>query len=85
MRRAQIAELKTHLSRYLAAVRMGETVIVCDRRTPIARLVPYAGTADDFVIHEPLRAAQAFRKIRGVKPKVAVDVVAILRQGRDQR
>jgi prevent-host-death family protein len=41
MQRVQIAELKAHLSRYLAQVRTGDTVIVCDRHTPIAR-VPYA-------------------------------------------
>lgn len=85
MKRTQIAELKAHLSKYLAQVRAGDTVIVCDRRTPIARLVPYAETDDGFVLHEPVRPAKTLRTIRGVKTRRSVDVVALLRDGRDQR
>ena len=80
-----IAELKAHLSKYLAEVRTGATVIVCDQRTPIARLVPYAETDDGFVVHELARPAKALRTIRGVRSKRAVDVVALLRDRRDQR
>src|SRR5688572_29245330 len=53
MKKARIAELKNNLSRYLEHVRGGETVLVLDRTTPIARIVPLhresaAGTdADD--------------------------------------
>jgi prevent-host-death family protein len=36
-----IALLKTHLSRYLDRVREGAEVVVYDRETPIARIVPY--------------------------------------------
>jgi len=85
MKRAQIAELKTHLSKYLAQVRAGETVVVCDRKTPIARLVPYGEADDRFLVHEPTRPAAAIRAVRGVKPKKAVNVVALLRDSRDQR
>ena len=85
MRRVQIAELKAHLSKYLAQVRTGDTVIVCDRHTPIARLVPYAETDDGFVVHPPTRPAKTLRTIRGLKTKRAVNVVALLRSGRDQR
>ena len=58
---------------------------MCDRHTPIARLVPYAEADDGFVVHAPTRPAKAFRAIRGIKTKRAVDVVALLRDGRDQR
>jgi prevent-host-death family protein len=85
MKRAQIAELKAHLSKYLAQVRTGDTVIVCDRNTPIARLVPYQEADARFVVHEPTRPAAALRTLRGVKPRRAVDVVALLRDGREQR
>ncbi|MBI2345302.1 MAG: type II toxin-antitoxin system prevent-host-death family antitoxin [Deltaproteobacteria bacterium] len=37
-----MAELKAHLSAYLRRVRAGAEVVVTDRDTPIARLVPYA-------------------------------------------
>jgi len=36
-----IAELKGKLSAYLRAVRKGGEVVIKDRETPIARLVPY--------------------------------------------
>jgi prevent-host-death family protein len=35
-----VAELKAHLSRYLARVKAGEEIIVADRGRPVARLVP---------------------------------------------
>jgi prevent-host-death family protein len=39
--KVKIAELKNNLSRYLAYVREGGEVLVLDRDTPIARLVPF--------------------------------------------
>jgi len=36
----RVAELKSRLSEYLRRVRRGETLIVLDRDTPIARLTP---------------------------------------------
>ncbi len=45
MNKVKIAELKNNLSRYLAYVREGGEVLVLDRDTPVARLVPF-GTAD---------------------------------------
>jgi prevent-host-death family protein len=85
MKRARVAELKAHLSKYLVRVRRGDTVIVCDRHTPIARLVPYDEAADGFVIQEPSRPTAALRMLRGVKPRRAVDVVTLLRDSREQR
>jgi antitoxin (DNA-binding transcriptional repressor) of toxin-antitoxin stability system len=40
MKKAQIAELRNGLSRYLNHVRAGGSVIVYDRDTPIAEIVP---------------------------------------------
>jgi prevent-host-death family protein len=42
MKNARISELRNSLSEYLAKVRRGETVIVFDRDTPIARIEPIA-------------------------------------------
>ena len=39
-RAVSIAELKNNLSAYLARVRGGEELLVRDRQTPIARIVP---------------------------------------------
>jgi antitoxin (DNA-binding transcriptional repressor) of toxin-antitoxin stability system len=41
MQTITVLEAKTHLSRYLAAVEMGEEVTILRGRKPIARLVPF--------------------------------------------
>lgn len=48
MKNARISELRDRLSEYLARVRKGETVIVYDRDTPIARIDPIAPAAEDW-------------------------------------
>lgn len=40
MKRLNIHEAKTHLSRYLSDVENGETVILCRRNVPIAEIRP---------------------------------------------
>ncbi len=40
MKKAAVAELKASLSDYLAKVKAGEEVLVTDRGTPIAKIVP---------------------------------------------
>jgi prevent-host-death family protein len=40
MKSTTITDLRTHLSRYLDAVRSGQTIEVRDRKVPIARIVP---------------------------------------------
>lgn len=37
---ANISKTKNELSRYLDAVRAGETVLILDRKTPVARIEP---------------------------------------------
>lgn len=44
------AELKAHLSEHLQAVRRGETVLVLDRKEPIARIVPVGAAASELVV-----------------------------------
>ena len=50
----RVAELKARLSAYLRAARRGHPVTVCDRDTPIARLVPYAEQGDVLPVRKPL-------------------------------
>jgi prevent-host-death family protein len=45
MKRARIAELKNRLSHYLQFVRRGQSVLVYDRDTPIARIEPVRDAA----------------------------------------
>ena len=41
MKRVKIADLKNNLSRHLVYVRDGGAVVVLDRETPIARILPF--------------------------------------------
>lgn len=45
-RTAKVSELKAGLSAYLARVKSGGEVVVTDRGTPVAKLVPIPRTAD---------------------------------------
>jgi prevent-host-death family protein len=85
MKEVTVSELKARLSAFLAAVRSGETVVVCDRRTPIARLVPLPQTADDLTVEEPIDKVPALKQIRAARLQRKVDVVRLLRADRDQR
>ena len=40
MTQATISELKNSLSAYIRKVKLGESVLILDRKTPVARLVP---------------------------------------------
>lgn len=84
MKKVGIAELKAGLSGYLAEVRAGERLVVCDRTTPVALLVPY-GEADEVLIVPPKAAPIAAKRLKAVKPRRKVDIIALLRESRDQR
>jgi prevent-host-death family protein len=40
MKKVNIQEAKTHLSRYLDCVEKGETIVICRRNEPIAEIKP---------------------------------------------
>jgi len=73
---ARIAELKGRLSHYLRAVRQGDTVIVKDRLTPVARLIPYTPPLrrlDSVLPSRSLRQVEArLRRARPVRLKRGV-------------
>ncbi len=82
-KRVKISELKAHLSEYLRHVRKGHTVVVLDRETPVARLVPLEERASGLVV----RPAQGRMKDLKLPPplKTKIDIVALLREDRDTR
>ena len=84
MKRVKIAELKAGLSGYLAEVRNGERLVVCDRTTPVAWLVPFGGD-DDTQIVPPKAPPATAKSLSPVKLRRRVNLVALLRQSRDQR
>jgi len=51
----RIAELKARLSHYLRAVRAGRSLVVYDRDTAVARLVPVEPGPGDLPSRKPLR------------------------------
>jgi prevent-host-death family protein len=66
MKSVNIAELKNRLSAYLDEVKGGAEIIVRDRNTPVARIVPFVRAEDD---DAELRALAARGRIRlGERP-----------------
>ena len=85
MKRTNVSGLKARLSAYLAEVRSGETVIVCDRNHPIAQIVPFDNGRNDLVIDPPTQPRSALKRLPVPRLRRKVDVVALLREDRDQR
>jgi prevent-host-death family protein len=61
MRTTNIAELKNHLSSFLADVKRGEEILISDRNQPIAKIVPLHNTADFSTEELALAAAGILR------------------------
>ena len=85
MKQTNVSDLKARLSEHLAAVRNGETVVVHDRRTPIARLVPVGENTEELTITEPSRPIAGLGKMKSPRLRRRIDVVRLLRESRDQR
>jgi prevent-host-death family protein len=84
-KQVNIADLKSHLSEHLRLVRAGQPLIVMDRNTPIARIVPYDAGAGVLVIRKPRPGAPRIQDIPMPPPvKLDVDVAEVLREERDE-
>lgn len=59
----QITQLKSHLSEHLRTVRGGQPLIVMDRKTPIARIVPYEEGPVGIIIRKRKEGAPRFQDI----------------------
>jgi len=82
MKTVRIAELKARLSEYLRSVRKGQRIVVLDRETPIANLIPYEDGADHLTVRPPAGRI-AFGRIRLPAPfRTNVDVVRLLLEER---
>lgn len=74
-----IRELRDHLSRYLERVQAGEEVIVTDRGSAIARVLPMSGErAIDRLIREGLVTPARTKKRRAGRPIKAAGTVSDL-------
>ncbi len=83
MKRAKIAELKAQLSSYLADVKQGDTVVVCERQTPIARLVPFSEEDSGVRLIEAARGIGKLGRIRPVRLSRKVDLDRMLLETRE--
>ena len=82
--KANVSELKARLSAYLAEVKDGRAVVVLERRTPIAKLVPIEKEGL-LVVREARAPVSELGTIKGVRLKRAFDSVADVRADRDGR
>lgn len=84
MKRVGIAELKAHLSGYLRTVKKGETLLVMERGTPVARMVPAADLRGGVVTRPATRElASVKRLLKRLPPReLPVDSVTILLEDR---
>ncbi|MGO9348994.1 MAG: type II toxin-antitoxin system Phd/YefM family antitoxin [Terriglobales bacterium] len=83
MKQVRIAELKSHLSKYLRAVRAGQTIAVLDRETPVAQIVPVRERAT-LKIRKPAPGTLPLNRVPLPKPlKIRIDVVDLLLEERD--
>jgi prevent-host-death family protein len=83
MKTVSVAELKSRLSKYLAAVKNGNEIVVTSHRHSIAKIVPIADSGDDLRIIPAKKPASSLKKIKGLDLKV--DLLAELLADRRRR
>jgi len=97
MRRTSITEAKNNLSALIDMVRQGETVLICDRNRPVARLLPVGpgdgtgpeaawlvGLVRDGVVHPAGKPLSVRSLPKPVKPLRPVSIVAALHADREE-
>ena len=82
-----IASFKAHLGKFLRRVRQGEEVVVLDRKTPVARLVPYEEKSPAKVaVRKPLGEPSEIGKLSFAPLKgKRVDTLSVLLEDRGVR
>jgi len=87
MKAINIAELKSHLSKYLRAVRKGERILVLDRKDPVGELIPPSATRTPWErLAQEGRVslgAQDWEKVRLTHVRRRVPIQEILRRVRE--
>ncbi len=83
MKNVNIANLKANLSKYLRDVRRGNQLVVMDRDTPVARVVPYADAGEPLMIRRPLRRYESIQQVPIPPPaELEIDAVSLLLEER---
>lgn len=93
MKTSNISYLRNHLSEVLSYVKEGETVLVMDRKKPVATLTPYTASKgtlsprlqdlqnQGLLTHEPSKLPSKIAKPLKLKP--SVDVVRYILEDRE--
>jgi prevent-host-death family protein len=84
MKSVGVADLKAHLSAHLRSVKKGESLVVVERGTPVARIVPAADMRGGLVTRPPTRdLAEVKRTLKRLAPLAPpVDSLAVLLEDR---
>ena len=86
MKAVGVAELKGNLSKHLRAVRRGHPLVVLDRNTPVAQIIPYPEGETALPVRRPAVGATKPSQLRWPPPlKLRHDPVALLLQDRIDR
>ena len=81
-----VAKFKAHMGKYLRSVRRGKELIVLDRETPVARIVPYLEDVPlQYEVREPLIPFRDVLKRKRFRKKVSVDSLTFLLEERGSR
>jgi antitoxin (DNA-binding transcriptional repressor) of toxin-antitoxin stability system len=79
----RIADLKSRLSEHLRKVRAGGSLIILDRDTPIARIVPWKAGIGSLKLRAPLPGAPKLQRVLLPLPlRLRGDVVKLLMEER---
>ena len=84
MKRVSTADLKAHLSKYLAMVREGQTLYVTSHRRPVAQLSP--SEADESPsVQPPSLPMSRLKRVAGIKPSSGAEGLKELLHDRRRR
>lgn len=82
MKQVRIAELKARLSEHLRAVRAGESIVVLDRETPVAHLIPVQGPRA-LRVRKPAQGSRPLHRVTVPKrARLNVEIVELLLEER---
>jgi len=82
---ASVVDLKTHMGRYLARVKRGETIVVTAHRHPVARLMGVAEARDELSLIPPERPLADLAGLAPLRLSSVGDGVDVLLADRQRR
>ena len=80
-----IAVLKAKLSFYLGQVKQGNEILVMDRNTPVARMLPSTGRIPGLVLVKAKKSPASLKAMKFHPVKRRTNSAELLREERDRR